>query len=856
MADSTVTIGADISEIRRELAKLPNLSAEAAQQTLIQIEKAVVKAEKAAKKTAQRVIASNKAAARAIKGTNAGVANSFKGTSQGLSSIAMQLPDVASGLQQGTNAMTIFVQQGLQVVQVNMTTTIKLFKALKYTLGPVALAVGALAAAFSYFKGKLEESTEAQEAARAKLEKLIPLYEKAADAKMALAVATGAMTAAEGALMKVERQRSAAVKAATAEETANIKAIEEKRTALIRKMDMVREGSHGRETAVFKKKVAQLAEYDQQLEAANYRVANSTRVVNANSEAQADLVVVLDEQSTAAEKAAAADKRRTAALTAANALASAAAAIQDVITSGLSDEDQARVGIMDKMVAMNALLAEYPGLAASVGEALGVLEQQYLAVGVAVADAVDNSAALAKVQAIVVRGLSDTDQAVAKVLSEMSMLDDILVEFPELSAAVADAMAQLTTELDALGEAGNDDNLGFFARLRADFDESDLGKKWAEFVERFEKGALVARAAVGGIGAAVSGVVGGFDKFLQTVGGFSISDLGAVAMEGSITRDVLDAEGNVTGTETIGPGQVVEEMVAGGTAAVATFVSSIPQVVDALIAATPKLFRAAEDAIGPLVDTAIDALPGLIDSVVKAAPALVQSIIEEVPALFSAILAELPTLIIELGEGIGDIITSVLEAVPVIVADLIAALPAIVTAINLALPSILTKLTVALLKLPGILVEELIENVVQGVQDVIAEIKTIVDVGFVPYFKDLLAKIGPVIKAWFTDLFGVGATAGDAQSFGDTPGAVSVGLQGLQARFAPGDTVVAAQDPQELLRQAQQAAGGNSTEGQRVVLDIQEGHLAFDRLFKTNIRGGGSLSTINAQPVGRRSIYG
>ena len=102
----------------------------------------------------------------------------------------------------------------------------------------------------------------------------------------------------------------------------------------------------------------------------------------------------------------------------------------------------------------------------------------------------------------------------------------------------------------------------------------------------------------------------------------------------------------------------------------------------------------------------------------------------------------------------------------------------------------------------------------------------------------------------------MGATAGDAQSFGDTPGAVSVGLQGLQARFAPGDTVVAAQDPQELLRQAQQAAGGNSTEGQRVVLDIQEGHLAFDRLFKTNIRGGGSLSTINAQPVGRRSIYG
>jgi hypothetical protein len=298
-------------------------------------------------------------------------------------------------------------------------------------------------------------------------------------------------------------------------------------------------------------------------------------------------------------------------------------------------------------------------------------------------------------------------------------------------------------------------------------------------------------------------------------------------------------------------------MTAAGLAAVSTFVASMPQVVDALIDALPKLFRAAQKAIPQLFKLAEESIPGFIDAVVTRAPKLVTSIIDRIPALFSAILDELPRLIMELGAGIGDIITSVLEAVPVIVADLITELPKIVTAIHLALPGISTKLGVALLKLPALLIDELVENAIESGRAVVDWAKGVADAGIVPYFKELLAKIGPLLKAWFTDLFGVSAQAeNDSRSFGDTPGAVKVGMQGLQARFAPGDTVVAAQDPAELMRQAQQATGATSGGEQRVVLDLRDGHLAFDRMFRTNIRAGGSLSSLNSSATGRVKVYG
>ena len=60
-----------------------------------------------------------------------------------------------------------------------------------------------------------------------------------------------------------------------------------------------------------------------------------------------------------------------------------------------------------------------------------------------------------------------------------------------------------------------------------------------------------------------------------------------------------------------------------------------------------------------------------------------------------------------------------------------------------------------------------------------------------------------------------GPLAGMVSAFADTPGPVRVSNQGLLARFAPGDTVIAAKQPQELLRQALMAVGSEVKMGTR-----------------------------------------
>ena len=77
--DAVVTIGTDLSDLRRDLAKLPNLSSEAAQKTLIQIEKAVHKAELVAKQSAKAVKKANRQAMREAEKAAKDAQEGFKG---------------------------------------------------------------------------------------------------------------------------------------------------------------------------------------------------------------------------------------------------------------------------------------------------------------------------------------------------------------------------------------------------------------------------------------------------------------------------------------------------------------------------------------------------------------------------------------------------------------------------------------------------------------------------------------------------------------------------------------------------------------------------------------------------------
>lgn len=79
MADSVVTIGADLSELRRELAKMPNQASEAGQKTLIALERTVKRAEKAAKRAIRTTNKANKQAARDAEKAAKDARDGFKG---------------------------------------------------------------------------------------------------------------------------------------------------------------------------------------------------------------------------------------------------------------------------------------------------------------------------------------------------------------------------------------------------------------------------------------------------------------------------------------------------------------------------------------------------------------------------------------------------------------------------------------------------------------------------------------------------------------------------------------------------------------------------------------------------------
>ena len=825
MADTTVSIGADLSELRKQLAKLPDLAAGAAQKTLIEIEKTVVKAEKAVKK-------SNAAAAKAVGRGSKAAGDSLRDFGDKAGDADSALKDLAGALGIVSPELDTFLTRvgdlsgGIEgVTKLNTRLGLSLAR-VAAIVAPIALLVAGIAAGWGIYAQKQREATDASKLQKTILDKLVPLTRKLADVRADLAVVTGVMTTKERALIDARKDAHAAFIENTSELSAEIglraaelrdleARIEEMPAATTSLRDGVTIDPKGIAEAQAVKLAAGLeilrAQFAGAIATTKATVKATEDLANATADA-ADEVDRLREAKAAAS--AAADAQREAE----QALAAAVATVQGVMFSALSKTEQEAAGLLAEMAELLDIQAQFPALSGDVAAALAVLEERLRNVGEAGADGSNG-----------LLTLRDTIESLAPSKTRLDELEDALLQatlavaFLGVASGIsADDIARLRGELDK-------------ARAAADKTSNDAP---TTFFERLGEAAEVASArvsrAMSGIRSAVGGAIGLFDTFLQMVGGFSLADLAEVATQGTITRDVLDAQGNVTGTETVGPGQVVEEMAAGGVAAVATFVASIPDVVDALLAALPTLFSAAQDAIGPLFKTAADALPGFLALIIDEGPKLVSSIIAEVPRLFSVIVEQLPSLILKLGEGVGDILVDILDAVPVIVADLIAELPRIVTAINLALPSILTKLTVALLKLPAVLIDELVENAIEAGREVIAWAKSVADAGIVPYFKDLLKKIGPVLQAWIVDLFGVGGAAPPAEApttFGDTPGAVRAGLQGLAARFAPGDTVVAAQDTDEVLRQAQAAAGVGGGSPSRVVLDLQDGHLAFFAYF-------------------------
>jgi hypothetical protein len=195
-AQATVSYTAEIKDLRAKLAEVTNVTRAEAKKWTSEI----VKAQRAANKLQEQSIRNAKAAgvaaaagaraqAKAVARAQAAAA-SGTGGAQGYAdavgraarsssdlarasqSVALQLPDVASQLAAGTSASTVFVQQGLQVVQSNMDSLGRVagrFGLSLASLGPIALAVLpaviALGAAYVALSADLEEAEDRMKAA-------------------------------------------------------------------------------------------------------------------------------------------------------------------------------------------------------------------------------------------------------------------------------------------------------------------------------------------------------------------------------------------------------------------------------------------------------------------------------------------------------------------------------------------------------------------------------------------------------------------------------------------------------------------------------------------------------------------
>jgi hypothetical protein len=112
-------------------------------------------------------------------------------------SVAVQLPDVASQMQSGTNAATIFAQQGLQVVQVHMRDLLKFIKAFPVGVGGVTAALAVGAGAWALYNSELVKAEENIKANQEALEDMVDIHRAVKEATILSAVASGELTNAE-----------------------------------------------------------------------------------------------------------------------------------------------------------------------------------------------------------------------------------------------------------------------------------------------------------------------------------------------------------------------------------------------------------------------------------------------------------------------------------------------------------------------------------------------------------------------------------------------------------------------------------------------------------------------------------
>lgn len=879
-ADATVSIGTDLGAIRRELAKLPNLSGEAAQQTLIKVEKAVQKAEAAAKKAAKAVEKAGKEAEKAAD-------KSLDSAGEGLKSV----------YELGGGSGDVVDKLG------------KAFAALSSPVGLVAVGIGAATLAVAGFVSGVTSAVLAADDLAKELEPLKNLegFGVSAAALASIEHANDAVST----LATIWKQ----VVVVLGAEFAPV--VDKVATLLVKlglmALDAFTAFSDGhdvlRELAVFLVKQlveAFIAPVDALMNLL-WVAGKAAGMLGADGLAKSLLTVTdaydeftrgiaenavdfwFDKASDAVDRldkeTADYDERAQALIGTVGKLADG----QDKATKkteGLTESFKKFLSVVDflieaeKNIKANAALVEmFDAVDAVAPQTIDRLrdlhDQVDSVVPKSALDALtrmqlllldlEHAAKLAGGQNDILNDdikrlksairaadpaleslVKSTDKLLSADTTTLKQLKDQLAELKEQAAGSDEAMKALSPSVEKVGEAVEDVRRENFERL----------KKTVEDVAN----AIVAAAEF--MGEAVGAALDAAD----TITGGAISNLSLDSL--------IAAAGS-------GDVDFVSEAIEAGLAFLQAVVENLPELIDQLVAGLPALIQGIVDAIPGIVQAIADAIPVLVQTLVDALPDVVQAIVDALPVIVQALADSVPGLVQTIVQNLPTLVMGIIDALPVLINALIESIPTLVGGLLNALPDIIEHLVGALREIiPALIgmIPDLIIAIIQAIPDIVdAVIDAIPQIVFMlieAIFTELLPRIPEIIweltKAlgemiwdllqnvvdFFKDVIAEITSLGtkETATFGDTPGPVRAGLSGLTARFAPGDVVAAARTKEGVANQVG-ASTKQASAPSRVQLDLADGHIAFDRLFKRNVRAGGTLATLTAGNTGQRGVY-
>ena len=238
---------------------------------------------------------------------------------------------------------------------------------------------------------------------------------------------------------------------------------------------------------------------------------------------------------------------------------------------------------------------------------------------------------------------------------------------------------------------------------------------------------------------------------------------------------------------------IVEALVVGLVEVVAMLVEAAAVIIPKIISMLPDLMMALLEAVVLLIDAVVAALPRIISGLISMIAGVITAVVQAVPRIIAAIIRAVPSIIV-----------SLIQAIPAIVEGLVKALPKLVTAIIMLYPQLIVAFVTELIPAVAAEMPEMLKALFVELPIALAEAAVGLAKGLGQAVSQALRKFVDFFRDVIKEIITLGVSKTD--TFGDTPHAIDVGPGGMTARFAPGDTVIAAQNPLVALRQALDAA--------------------------------------------------